>query len=162
MPPFSLLHLRLFSGFPDGSDSKESACNAGDPGSIPQSGRSPGEGNGNPLQYSCLENATDRGVWWLQAMGLQRVGHDWATDTFILLFSFFSSADIHNLVQVYPSSLTAHPPPGMSSALLWQLLVSWSAVSCFILYASAELFLLPEIPSLLLLWMAHPHFSFKT
>ena len=43
-------------GFPGGSDSEESACNAGDPGSIPGSGRSPGEGNDNPLQYSCLEN----------------------------------------------------------------------------------------------------------
>ena len=42
------------SGFPGGSDGKESACNAGDPGSIPRSGRSPGKGNGNPLQYSCL------------------------------------------------------------------------------------------------------------
>ena len=42
--------------FPGGSDSKASACNAGDPGSIPGSGRSPGEGNGNPLQHSCLEN----------------------------------------------------------------------------------------------------------
>ncbi len=45
------------------SDGKESACNAGDPGSIPGSGRSPGEGNGNPLQYSCLENPMDRGAW---------------------------------------------------------------------------------------------------
>ena len=43
---------------------KESACNAGDPDSIPGSGRSSGEGNGNPLQYSCLENPTDRGAWW--------------------------------------------------------------------------------------------------
>ena len=43
-------------GFPGGSDGKVSACNAGDPGSIPRSGRSPGEGSGNPLQYSCLEN----------------------------------------------------------------------------------------------------------
>ena len=41
-----------------------SAYNAGDPGSFPGSGRSPGEGNGNPLQYSCLENAMDRGAWW--------------------------------------------------------------------------------------------------
>ena len=46
-----------------GSDSKESACNAGDSGSIPGSGRSPGAGNGNPLQHSCLENPTDRGAW---------------------------------------------------------------------------------------------------
>ena len=44
------------SGFPGGSNHRESACSAGDPGSIPESGRSPGEGNGNPLQYSCLEN----------------------------------------------------------------------------------------------------------
>ena len=50
-------------GFPGGSDSKVSACNAGDPGSISGPGRSPGEGNGNPLQLSCLENAMDRGVW---------------------------------------------------------------------------------------------------
>ena len=51
-------------GFPDGSDGKESACNAGDPGLIPGLGRSPGEGNGNPLQYSCLEIFKDRGAWW--------------------------------------------------------------------------------------------------
>ena len=49
-------------GFPGISDVKESACNAGDPGSIPGSGRSPGEGNGNPLQDSCLENPMDRGL----------------------------------------------------------------------------------------------------
>ena len=48
--------------FPGGSDGKESACNVGDLGSIPGLGRSPGEGNGNPLQYSCLENPTDRGA----------------------------------------------------------------------------------------------------
>ena len=51
------------SGFPGGSDGKESACNAGNLGSIPGSGRSRGEGNGNPLQYSCLENPMDRGAW---------------------------------------------------------------------------------------------------
>ena len=51
-------------GFPAGSDDKESACNAGDLGSIPGSGRSPGEGNGCPLQYSCIENSMDRGTWW--------------------------------------------------------------------------------------------------
>ena len=51
-------------GFPSGSDSKESACNAGNPGSIPGSGRSPREGNGNPLQYSCLENSVGKGAWW--------------------------------------------------------------------------------------------------
>ena len=51
-------------GFPDGSDGKESVCIAGDPGSIPGLGRSLGEGNGNPLQYSFLENSMDGGAWW--------------------------------------------------------------------------------------------------
>ena len=50
-------------GFPGDSDGKASACNAGDSGSIPGSGRSPGEGNGNPFQNSCLENHMDRGAW---------------------------------------------------------------------------------------------------
>ena len=50
--------------------SKVSACNAGDPGSIPGSRRSPGEGNGNPLQYSCLGNSTDRGDWWATIHGV--------------------------------------------------------------------------------------------
>ena len=50
-------------GLTDDSDAKESSCNAGDPGSIPGSGRSPGEGNDYPLQYSCLENSMDRGAW---------------------------------------------------------------------------------------------------
>ena len=53
----------LFPDLPGGSDGKASAYNAGDPGSIPESGRSPGEGNGNPLQYSCLENPIDGGAW---------------------------------------------------------------------------------------------------
>ena len=56
-------HLNNVWVFPGGSDNKESACNAGDPGSIPGSRRSPGEGNGNPLQYSCLENLMDGGTW---------------------------------------------------------------------------------------------------
>ena len=59
-------------GFPDGSDGQESACNAGDPSSIPESGRSPGEGNGNPLQYSCLENSMDRGAWQATVHGVAK------------------------------------------------------------------------------------------
>ena len=61
-----------YNGFPGGSDSKESACNAGDPGSIPGLGRSPGEGNGNPRQYSCLENFMDRGAWWATVHGVAK------------------------------------------------------------------------------------------
>ena len=55
-------HKQPHRGFPGGSGCKESACNAGDPGSIPGLGRPPGEGKGNPLQYSCLENPMDRGA----------------------------------------------------------------------------------------------------
>ena len=57
-------------GFPGGSDSKESACNAGDKGCIPGLGRSPEEGNRNPLQYSCLENPMDRGTWQATVHGV--------------------------------------------------------------------------------------------
>ena len=55
--------LACLKGFPGGSEVKTSVSNAGDPGSIPESGRSPGEGNGNPLQYSYLENPINRGTW---------------------------------------------------------------------------------------------------
>ena len=57
-------------GFLGGSDSKKSASNAGDPGSLPGLGRSPGERNGSPLQYSCLENSMDRGAWQLTVLGV--------------------------------------------------------------------------------------------
>ena len=57
---------------PGGSDGKESACNAQDPGSIPGSGRSPGEENDYPLQYSCLENSTDRGTWRATVHGVTK------------------------------------------------------------------------------------------
>ena len=60
-------------GFPDGSDGKESACNARDPGSIPGSGRSTAQGNGNPLQYSCLENSMDKEPGGPQAMGCKKL-----------------------------------------------------------------------------------------
>ena len=63
-------------GFPHSSVDKESACSAGDPASIPGLGRSPGEGNGNPLQYSCLENPIDRGAWQVTVDGVARVRHD--------------------------------------------------------------------------------------
>ena len=59
-------------GFPGGSEVKASAGNAGDPGSIPGSGRSPGEGNGNPLQYSCLENPMNGGAWWATVHGVTK------------------------------------------------------------------------------------------
>ena len=61
--------------YPGGSEGKAPACNAGDPGSIPGLGSSPGEGNGNPLQYSCLENPMDGRAWWATVHG---VAKSWA------------------------------------------------------------------------------------
>ena len=82
-------------GFPHSSVGKESAYNAGELGLIPGSGRSPGEGNGNPLQYSCLENPMDRGAWQATVHGVTRVRHDLVTKERELilqsLFSFFKS-----------------------------------------------------------------------
>ena len=71
--------------FPDGSGGKASAYNVGDPGSIPGSGRSPGKGNGNPLQCSCLENPMDWGTRSMGSMGSQRVGHNWVTSLSLLV-----------------------------------------------------------------------------
>ena len=64
-----------FWGFPDGSAGKESSCNAGDTGDvglIPRLGRSPGRGNGNPLQYSCLKKPMDREAWWATVHGVTK------------------------------------------------------------------------------------------
>ena len=81
--PFQLqlnvLYLNIW-GFPGGSDSKEPACNAGDPGSIPGSGRSSGEGNGNPLQDSCLDNSPARGDWQATVHG----GHKESDTTWVI------------------------------------------------------------------------------
>ena len=66
-------------GFPQSSVGRESACNAEDRDSIPLLGRSPGEGNGNPLQYSCLENPMDRGAWGATVYGVARVRHNLVT-----------------------------------------------------------------------------------
>ena len=67
-------HKMLYNhGFPGGSEVKHSACDVGDLGSIPGLGRSPGEGNGNPLQYSCLENPMDRGAWRATVHGSQEL-----------------------------------------------------------------------------------------
>ena len=65
-------------GFPGSLVGKESACSERDPGSTPGLGRSPGEWNGKPLKYSCLENSMDRGAWWASVHGITRVGHYWS------------------------------------------------------------------------------------
>ena len=72
---FQFVFLKLIMtilGFSGGSDGTESACNAGELGLIPGSGNSPGEANGSPLQYSCLENSMDRGAWWAIVQGVAK------------------------------------------------------------------------------------------
>ena len=72
-------YLTCILGFPHSSVGKESAHNTDDPGWIPGLGRSPREGNGNPLQYSCLENPMDREAWGTTVHGVTRIGHNLAT-----------------------------------------------------------------------------------
>ena len=67
---YEIYYAYVIKGFPGGSDGKESACNAGDLGSTLGLGRSPGEGTGCPLQYSCLENSVNRGTWRATAYGV--------------------------------------------------------------------------------------------
>ena len=69
---YYVIPIIQYHGLPCGSDGRESACSAGDLGSIPRSGISPGEGNGNPLQYTCLENPMDRGAWWATVHGVAK------------------------------------------------------------------------------------------
>ena len=78
-------------GFPSGSDGKESACNAGDLGSIPRLGRFPGEENGYPFQYSCLENPMDRGASQAMVLGIPKSWNGWATNI-LLSLHFFNAA----------------------------------------------------------------------
>ena len=75
-----IINSSLNLGFPCVSNGKVSACNAGDGGSIPGLVRSPGKGNGNPLQYSCLENSMDKGVWWATVHGVTK-SQTWLTSS---------------------------------------------------------------------------------
>ena len=82
IPPHATLQpycFQISSSLPGGSDGKAPACRAGDPGSIPGLGRSPGGGNGNPLQYSCIDTSVDRGAWWATACEV-RVWDSWSTE----------------------------------------------------------------------------------
>ena len=80
--------------FPGGSEVKASACNAGNLGSISGSGRSPGEGNGNPLQYSCSENPMDGGAWWAIVHGV--------TESRALLRDLtFTLTNFHSIMWIY-------------------------------------------------------------
>ena len=89
----SYIPLHNSRDFPDDSGGKESACNARDTGLIPESGRYHWEGNGNPLQYSCLGNSMDRGTWWPMAHGVTKSQTQlkWLTTTIVLVVLLFLS-----------------------------------------------------------------------
>ena len=80
--------ILVFKGFPGGAEIKTSACNVGDLGPIPGLGRSPGEGNGHPLQYSCLENPMDGGTWWATVHGSQLSNFTYLIWVLLLLLCF--------------------------------------------------------------------------
>ena len=103
--PYILTLTIAALGFPRSSVGKESACNAGDLDSIPALGRSPREGNGNPLQYPCLENPMDRGAWRATVLRVARVRHDLANKPPPLLL--WSSL----------SELSEMLPPGLQPSL---------------------------------------------
>ena len=91
------MYIYIYMGFPDGSDGKESACNAGDRGLIPRLGRSPGKGNGNPFGFSCLENPMDRGAWLA-------IVH-WVANSWTQLSDYESESESHAVVS---NSLQPH------------------------------------------------------
>ena len=91
-------------GFPGGSDCKESTCNAGDLGSIPGLGRSPGGGHGNPLQYSCLENPHGQKNLAEQSMGTLRVGHSWATKHRPVHSALTTMLSVYCLIHLFPAT----------------------------------------------------------
>ena len=117
------IRIKMLLGFPHASDGKESACNAGDLGSIPGLGRSPGEGNGYPLQYSCPENSTDRGAWWPTVHGVAKCQTKYLWGVFIQKLSDWeSNCPFSVLASVY-----AYPSIPENSELdhSWRL-VDWS------------------------------------
>ena len=156
-------------GLPAGSAGKEYTCIAGDLGSIPGSERSSGEGNGYPLQYSCLENYMDRGEDPAeQSIGSQRAGHEWVNDTFSLtslLFLvqllcplIFFSVDIllkpslrnfeHKLTSVWNTCNCAVVWAFFGIAFLWDWNENWPF---------PVLWPLPSFPNLLAYWVQHFH-----
>ena len=100
----SVIHMYYFSwGFPGGSEVKVSAWNAGDLGSIPGSGRSPGEGNGNPLQYSCLENPMEGGAWWTTVHGVAKSRTRLSDFTHsLIIFHIFFCYGLSQILNIVP------------------------------------------------------------
>ena len=95
-----MIHLTCLQGFSGSSNGKESAYNAGDPDSIPGSGRSPGEGNGNSLQYSCLGNPMDRGAWQAAVHRVAKI-RTRLTNTFTFTYLQISALDLYTMHETH-------------------------------------------------------------
>ena len=140
---------------------RESACNAGDPGLTPGSGRSPGEGNGNPLQYSCLENPMDRRAWWATVHENQRVWHKWVTFTFILHVTLSAAFD-HSIFlrKLFPTVRIPHSPGFSGNSLATSYKFIFKYVPSYHVHLLMSLFPSSISRYLLhprsLLWWSHP------
>ena len=134
------------NGFPDDSDGKESSYNTGHPGSIPESGRAFGEGHGNPLQYSCLENPRDRGAWWATVHGSQRVRCDWAFMCLIVLLSSLAASSRWCLYSAEVSDL-------------WNCLSSSPLLPCCFSFTLSSFWLCPCYWSSLFILLWQDYFS---
>ena len=118
----TLLECEMSASFPGSSDGKASAYNAGDLGSIPGSGRSPGEGNGNPLQYSCLENSMDQGAWWATVNGVAKSWIRLSGFTLSILWHCLSLGLEWKLIFSSPMATAEFSTfAGILSAALWQV-----------------------------------------
>ena len=119
LPPLRKFCLLTVSSqaFPGDSVSKESACSAGDPGSIPGSGKSSGEGNGKPLQYPCLESPMDRGTWWAAVHGVAESGMtERLTHTFVSSQTpLFFCDGLNCAPQVYTLTSGTPRPPNVTA-----------------------------------------------
>ena len=117
-------------GFPGGSVVKNPPANAGDTGSISELGRSPGEGNGNPLQYSCLENSMDRAAWWATVPG---IGYDWVANTHTAVTHFQTSIHIRLRMEDKsdPRLTSSLPPWALEHLTFLSLLLSWNSSLAF-------------------------------
>ena len=116
-------------GLPWWLSGKESACDAGDVSSIPELGRSPEEGNGNPFQYSCLENPMDRGAWWVTVHAVARIIHDVATKPLLLITTIQLTLFTHSTLPPRPRPSGNHHSLPRTSVLC----LIWS-VPLFCLY----------------------------
>ena len=134
---FTVLQITCM-GLPRWLSGKESACNAGDTGLIPRSGRSPGVGNGNPLQYSCLRNSTAEEPGGLQFRGSQRVEHDLATKQ-QLASPCLGYCSRENLISLHSSLPTTFQH--LSSSLLRTLIASYSNIKDQLLLGTPDLIL---------------------